>query len=60
MGMPGRFSTTVWITADQCSPANSALEGRAAGDAVILMIESIERAKLTAYHKRKLVLVYQN
>jgi deoxyribodipyrimidine photolyase-related protein len=62
VAMPVRFSAvrpaTVWITGDQCSTRNSALAGRAPDDAVVLMIESVARAKLTAYHKRKLVLVY--
>lgn len=54
--MTGR--TSIWITGDQCSPFNSALEGIDRADAVVLMIESVARAKLIRYHKRKLVLIY--
>ncbi len=57
----GRFvtpRTTIWITGDQCSPFNSALAGIDPGEAVVLMIESVARAKLIRYHKRKLVLIY--
>lgn len=50
--------TTVWITGDQCSPFNSALAAVDRRDAVVLMIESVARAKLIRYHKRKLVLIY--
>jgi deoxyribodipyrimidine photolyase-related protein len=52
--------TTVWITADQLSERNSALERRSEqrDETVVLMIESFERARQLPYHKRKLVLVY--
>ncbi len=47
---------TVWITADQCTPRNSALAGLEPSAAVVLMIESLARARGLAYHRRKLVL----
>jgi deoxyribodipyrimidine photolyase-related protein len=50
--------TTVWVTGDQCTPHNSALASVTRDEAVVLMIESIERGRLQRYHKRKLVLIY--
>lgn len=50
-------TTTIWITGDQCSPHNSALVGIDRTRAVVLMVESIERARQLPYHKRKLVLI---
>jgi deoxyribodipyrimidine photolyase-related protein len=50
--------TSIWITADQCTPRNSALAGVDRTVAVVVMIESIARDRLTPYHKRKLVLAY--
>ncbi|MBS1954292.1 MAG: cryptochrome/photolyase family protein [Cyanobacteria bacterium SZAS-4] len=50
--------TTVWITGDQCTLLNSALQGCDKSRTVVLMIESIARAQQRPYHKRKLVLIY--
>lgn len=50
--------TTVWITGDQCTQLNSALQGSDKSKTVVLMIESIARAQQRPYHKRKLVLIY--
>ena len=49
---------SVWITGDQCSPHNSALAGLDKGSNAVVMIESVARARLRPYHKRKLVLIY--
>ncbi len=51
-------ATTVWITGDQCTLLNSALQGCDKSKTVVLMIESIARAQQRPYHKRKLVLIY--
>jgi deoxyribodipyrimidine photolyase-related protein len=51
-------STTVWISGDQCTPHHTALAAADRASTVVLMIESIERARLQRYHKRKLVLIY--
>ena len=53
-----RVKRTIWITGDQCSPRNSALAAADKQRDVVLMIESIARAQLIKYHKRKLVLIY--
>ena len=50
--------TTVWITGDQCMPDHPALRSAERSSAVVLLIESLERARLQRYHKRKLVLIY--
>jgi deoxyribodipyrimidine photolyase-related protein len=50
--------TTVWITGDQCTPHNTALRGLEADRTVVLMIESLARARQLPYHKRKLVLIF--
>ena len=50
--------TTVWITGDQCSPHHTGLAAADRADAVVLMIESIDRSGLQPYHKRKLVLIF--
>jgi deoxyribodipyrimidine photolyase-related protein len=59
-GRQTRAMTTVWITGDQLCEWNSALatRGDARSTTVVLMIESLERARLLPYHKRKLVLIY--
>ncbi len=49
---------TIWITGDQCSMSNTALACADKSDAVVLLIESIERGKKLKYHKKKLVLIY--
>ncbi|GAC1408272.1 MAG: cryptochrome/photolyase family protein [Candidatus Velthaea sp.] len=49
---------TIWVTADQCTPHNTALAAADRASAVVLMIESIQRLQQTPYHKRKLVLIY--
>lgn len=51
-------TTTVWITGDQCTLQNSALSGCDKASTTVLMVESIKRAELRPYHKRKLVLIY--
>jgi len=53
-----RGITTVWITGDQCSPRNTALRGLDPAGTVVLMIESLARARQLPYHKRKLVLIF--
>ncbi len=50
--------TTVWIAGDQCTIRNSALASVSRENAVVLMIESIDRGRLQRYHKRKLALIY--
>ncbi len=50
--------STIWITADQCTPHNSALRAGTPQTSVVVMIESIARARMTSYHRRKLVLIY--
>ncbi|MBU6452881.1 MAG: cryptochrome/photolyase family protein [Cyanobacteria bacterium REEB67] len=51
-------TTTIWITGDQCSHANSALLDCDQDKTTVLMIESIARARQRPYHKHKLVLIY--
>jgi deoxyribodipyrimidine photolyase-related protein len=50
--------TTVWITGDQCTLRHTALAAADRSRTIVLMIESIERARLQRYHQRKLVLIY--
>ncbi len=54
--MPER--TTVWISGDQLSIHNTALAAASPSESVVLMIESLARARTLPYHKRKLVLIY--
>lgn len=49
---------TVWITGDQCSPRNSALDGLDRETTVVLFVESLGRSRARRYHKRKLVLIF--
>lgn len=50
--------TTVWITGDQCSLNNTALDAANKTTSRVLMIESISRGNQIRYHKKKLVLIY--
>jgi deoxyribodipyrimidine photolyase-related protein len=47
---------SIWIDPDQCSPFNTALAGVDRTAAVVVMVESAERARAMPHHKRKLVL----
>ncbi|MBC8042021.1 MAG: cryptochrome/photolyase family protein [Rhizobacter sp.] len=48
----------VWILGDQLSMKSSSLAAIAAGTDLVLMIESLERAREHNYHKAKLMLLY--
>lgn len=50
--------TTVWILGDQLTPTISSLADLRPAECVVLLIESVERARLVRYHKHKLVLVW--
>jgi deoxyribodipyrimidine photolyase-related protein len=50
--------TTVWILGDQLNPKISSLAGIDKSAGVILMIESLARARQRPYHKQKLVLIW--
>jgi deoxyribodipyrimidine photolyase-related protein len=52
------MKTTVWILGDQLSPHASALDDLAPSDCIVLMIESLSRARRLPYHKQKLVLAW--
>ena len=52
------MKTTVWIAGDQLTPAHSGLAGLDPRETVVLLIESIARARERPYHKRRLVMVF--
>ncbi len=50
--------TTVWIFGDQLNPNISALAGVDKSNCVVLMIETLARARQRPYHKQKLVFLW--
>ena len=60
MSGPGGHSerVSVWILGDQLSPQISSLVGLAPDDCVVLMAESLVRARQLPYHRQKLVLLW--
>jgi deoxyribodipyrimidine photolyase-related protein len=51
-------TTTVWILGDQLHPRISALAGLDPSACVVLMIESLARARQLPYHKQKLAFLW--
>ena len=52
--------TTVWVLGDQLSLRISAFEGLSPSECVVLMVESLARARRLPYHKQKLTLVWSS
>ena len=52
------MTTTVWILGDQLTPRLSSLAGLTPDNCVILMVESLNRARQRPYHKQKLTLLW--
>ena len=52
------LKTTVWILGDQLNPGISSLAGIDESECVVLMIESLARARQRPYHKQKLVFIW--
>ncbi len=52
------LKTTVWILGDQLNPEISSLAGVDKAESVLLMIESLARARQRPYHKQKLVFIW--
>jgi len=50
--------TTVWILGDQLNPGVSSLAEIDKSECVVLMIESLARARHRSYHKQKLVFIW--
>jgi deoxyribodipyrimidine photolyase-related protein len=50
--------TTVWILGDQLNPGISSLAEIDQSECVVLMIESLARARQRPYHKQKLVFIW--
>ncbi len=57
LSSPPTASTTVLITADQCSRRNTALVGCDLASTVVVMIESLLELRRPRLHKRKIVLL---
>ena len=51
-------TTTVWILGDQLNPGISSLAGIDKSESVVLMMESLARARQRPYHKQKLVFIW--
>ncbi len=49
---------SVWVLGDQLTPKMSALANLEPSSCVVVMIESVERARHLKYHKQKLVLLW--
>lgn len=52
------MTTTVWILGDQLTPQLSSLAELERSETVILMIESLQRARQLPYHKQKLTFIW--
>ena len=50
--------TTIWILGDQLNPEISSLAGIDKAECVVLLIESLARARQRPYHKQKLVFIW--
>jgi deoxyribodipyrimidine photolyase-related protein len=53
-----RRRVTVWVPGDQLNPRISSLAGVDPEDCTVLMIESVRRARLLAFHKQKIAFVW--
>ena len=49
---------TIWVLGDQLTRRSRAFEGRTPSDSVVLLVETLARARARPYHKQKLVLLW--
>ncbi len=52
------MTATIWIVGDQLNPQISSLAGLAPAECVVLMIESLSRARQLPYHQQKLTFLW--